>query len=228
MNDKQKVEYLVNELEKLLNTARKLLNSGKSKKKIDLKQVVREIKSRGDIAPVVPNYSQAKEFFGKSRVEKMVIKIDDFEIEEPSPPKPRKGRRTPQEVFEEKLKQERVNDFTCSDLVCFFRHCANEQGIRYAINWPKDMSQMKRLMKNEGGEFTNQEIVMMVEFLFYSKQNYLDKKRVSIGIFSTNWLNKIYQDAEDWVKDAYSTNQTNRKREWSGDKNEVTSIGGLN
>lgn len=63
----------------------------------------------------------------------------------------------------------------------------------------------------------------MIEFLFLSDQNYLDKNRLGIGVLSSGWVNTIYKDMLLWVDDKYvprkqqdtKTARSVKNREWS-------------
>lgn len=165
---------------------------------------------------VYPDYEAVKDMLsdGKQQkrgsLSKRMVKPSNGETQT-------RKRRTPQEIFEEKLANEDFDSFNANDLVCFFRHCAAKKGIRYVANWKRDNAHMKKLQE----EFTNREIIAMIEFLFYSKQDYLEKKKLSIGIFMTGWLNTIYQDSQDWLEDKYVPRKKNQKpREWTEDKPE--------
>ena len=116
-------------------------------------------------------------------------------------------------------------------LVYYFREIAGEQGYKYVIsNIKKDMSIMKRLRNN----FSNREICGMIEFLYLSEQDYLDKSRLSINILGSNWINTIYADMKLWVEDKYIPRGVQEKRkksvkdrEWNKDvsNTEDVSIG---
>ena len=79
---------------------------------------------------------------------------------------------------------------------------------------------MKRLRAN----YDNREICGMIEFLYESDQDYLDKSRLSINILASSWINTIYADMKLWVDDKYIPRsvQTKKKksatqREWDKD-----------
>lgn len=240
---KQKLLSLASKLQEIAEELTDLaeeLESEKPKKKAKTKKKTTTKKKKTTSAPVTPNYEAANDFFRSyNRVAKMMkrgrvtdddedddMDVDFEEIEEK--PEPKK-RRTPQERFEDKMKRGAYDEFNSQDLVCFFRYCAERKGIRYVSHWSRDASVMKKLME----EFSVEEIIMMTEFLFFSDQDYLDKKRLTVGIFSTGWLSRIYQDADDWVNDRYVPDSQKKKqapavqREWKGDKDEDVAVGGL-
>lgn len=116
--------------------------------------------------------------------------------------------------------------FTTQDLCYFFRQKAEESGSRYVIaNMKRDMGIFKRLRDN----FSIQEILLMIEFVFSGDQTYLDVNRTQPTVLASNWVNKIYQDSIDWANDSYIdkktvTNKNTTKREWHSSKKK-TKIG---
>ena len=79
---------------------------------------------------------------------------------------------------------------------------------------------MKRLRTN----YSNREICGMIEFLYESDQDYLEKDRLSPNLLASQWVNTIYADMQLWVKDKYIPRsvQTKKKksvkqREWDKD-----------
>lgn len=115
------------------------------------------------------------------------------------------------------------------DLVYYFREIAEEHGEKYVIsNIKKDMAIMKRLLTN----YTTREICGMIEFLFDSEQDYLDKSRLSINLLASQWINTIYADMQLWVDDKYvpKSKQDKKKkavkqREWSSEDKNTSSVG---
>lgn len=115
------------------------------------------------------------------------------------------------------------------DLVYYFREIAEECGFKYTIsNIKKDMAIMKRLRAN----YENREICGMIEFLYESDQDYLDKSRLSPNLLASSWVNTIYADMKLWVDDKYIPRSVQTKkaknikqREWDKDvaqtKNDV-------
>ena len=121
-----------------------------------------------------------------------------------------------------------IDTFGVRDLIFFFKETAKEGGYNYFIsNIQKDMGIMKKLKTG----YSNREICGMIEFLFLSEQNYLDKKRLSVGILVSSWVNTIYADTMLWVEDNYKPNKKNKKQlkgEWNNHSEDDTSlIGGF-
>ena len=79
---------------------------------------------------------------------------------------------------------------------------------------------MKRLKTN----YSNREICVMIEFLYESDQDYLEKDRLSPNLLASQWVNTIYADMQLWVKDKYVPRSVQakkknnvRQREWDKD-----------
>ena len=114
--------------------------------------------------------------------------------------------------------EKNIDNLGTRDIVYYFRQIAEEQGYKYVIsNIKKDMAIAKRLRSN----FTNGEICAMIEFLFESDQDYLDKNGLSLNILGSSWINTIYADMKLWVEDKYIPKSVKSKqkknikqREW--------------
>lgn len=139
------------------------------------------------------------------------------------PTRERKASSSPYDSFLRKYQnlEETVDKFGTRDLVYYFREIAEESGYKYTIsNIKKDMAIMKRLRAN----YNNREICGMIEFLYESDQDYLDKNRLSPNLLASSWVNTIYADMKLWVEDKYiprsvkSKSKSNTKqREWDRD-----------
>lgn len=131
-------------------------------------------------------------------------------------PKPKKSA-----TFEEKYAnlEETVDSFTTSDLMYFFREKAKEAGVKYVIpNIKRDMGVFKKLKAN----YSNREICLMIEFIFHSPQDYLDKAITQPTVLISAWCNTIYKDSIDWANDRYIPYKKHKSvREWTDDKKET-------
>ena len=118
-----------------------------------------------------------------------------------------------------------IEDFTPFDLVTFFKVKAEDSNSRYVISNGRDCGAMKKLQKN----FSNEEICLMVEFMFESDQNYLDKKTLQPTVLISGWQTTIFNDSQLWFNDEYTpkkkTKKEKPKREWSGDNKNTAKIG---
>ena len=141
--------------------------------------------------------------------------------ESPKPPtRKRSGSSSPYESFIRKYNnlEETIDDLGTRDLIYYFREIAQEQGYKSVIsNIKKDMAIMKRLKNN----YSTREICGMIEFLYESDQDYLEKDRLSPNVLASSWVNTIYADMKLWVEDKYvprsvKTKKKNniKQREW--------------
>lgn len=122
--------------------------------------------------------------------------------------------RSPYEVFLKKYYdiENTVDNLGTRDLVYYFREIAQEKGYKYVIsNIKKDMAIIKRLKEN----YSNREICGMIEFLYESDQDYLDKDRLSLNILASQWINTIYADMKLWVDDLYTPKSVQAKKKKS-------------
>lgn len=121
-----------------------------------------------------------------------------------------------------------VDRFNSVDLVLYFKTKANEAGYPfYVANMAKEAKNMKRLMEI----YPQKEICAMIEFLYFSEQDYLEKNRLSVGLMTSRWATTIHEDTMLWVEDRYvPRSKTSRKPvrqhkgEWSSG-NSVSSVG---
>ena len=107
-----------------------------------------------------------------------------------------------------------IDSFKTRDLVYYFKKVAEEAKCKYVIsNIQKDMHIFKVLMQN----YTNREICGMIEFLYNSEQDYLDKERLSPNILASQWINTIYADFKLWIEDMYvpKSKKKHHNREWT-------------
>ena len=140
------------------------------------------------------------------------------------PTRQRKGSSTPYDSFIRKYNdlEETIDSLGTRDLVYYFREVSQESGHKYVIsNMKKDMAIMKRLREN----YSNREICGMIEFLYESDQDYLDKDRLSPNLLASQWVNTIYADMQLWVEDKYIPKSVQAKkkknikqREWDKDE----------
>ena len=153
----------------------------------------------------------------------------------PKPPsRQRNTSSTPYDIFIRKYNnlEDRIDDLGTRDLVYYFREIAQENGFKYVIsNIKKDMAIMKRLRTN----YSNREICGMIEFLYESDQDYLEKDRLSPNLLASSWVNTIFADMQLWVEDKYIPRSVQNKKkknvskgEWDKERGSKTSsIGGV-
>lgn len=107
-----------------------------------------------------------------------------------------------------------IDSFKTRDLTYYFREVAEEAGYKYVIsNIQKDMHIFKVLLQS----YSSREICGMIEFLYNSEQDYLDKERLSPNILASRWINTVYADFKLWVEDRYvpKSKKKHQNREWS-------------
>ena len=116
-----------------------------------------------------------------------------------------------------------MENFSTRDLVYYFREIAQQNGGHYVIaNIKKEMAIMKRVRES----YSAKEICAMIEFLFLSEQDYLDKARLSPGILSSSWCNTIYADMQLWVDDQYKPKSAEKTSKRKKSQHEWDSISG--
>ena len=156
---------------------------------------------------------------------------EELPKETPKPPsRQKKQPNSPYEVFLRKYShlEDTIDDLGTRDLVYYFREVAQENGYKYVIsNIQKDMAIMKRVRAN----YDNREICGMIEFLYESDQDYLEKDRLSPNLLASSWVNTIYADMKLWVEDKYiprsvksKKSKQNTRGEWKS-SDEETVIG---
>lgn len=157
---------------------------------------------------------------------------EELPKETPKPPsRQRREPTSPYEVFLRKYShlEDTIDDLGTKDLVYYFREVAKENGYKYVIsNIQKDMAVMKKARTN----FDNREICGMIEFLYESDQDYLEKDRLSPNLLVSSWVNTIYADMQLWVEDKYVPRSVqskkpkyNTKGEWNSEIEYKTEIG---
>ena len=140
-------------------------------------------------------------------------------------------KKSPQELFMTKYYdlENNIDSFGTSDILYFFVQKASENGVKYVIaNFAKDMTCAKKLLSN----YSPREVCLMIEFLFESGQTYLDVHNLNLGVISSRWCNKIYQDSMLWVDDEYvetpkrnSSKSSRPKREWERSNSNSVKVG---
>lgn len=130
--------------------------------------------------------------------------------------------------YVEKLKEQRYEDFTSRDILFFFKDYAKKEGIPFYSNLQQDIKYMANI-KQAKNTYSNQEILGIIQFIFISDQDYLDKRKVSPSILCSTWMNTLYADASDFangkyvpksqkVKENKNVTKFKKEREWQGDR----------
>lgn len=153
------------------------------------------------------------------------------EVEKESPKK--KSKRNAESSYTRFLRkyydlENSIDSFGTKDLLFFFREKSRESGNHYVIaNMQRDMGIFKRLQE----DFSVEEILLMIEFIFSGDQTYLNVSHTQPTVLVSNWINSIYPDSILWSKDEYVDkkdfykNKNRTTREWSSKENNTTKIG---
>lgn len=141
--------------------------------------------------------------------------------------------------YAEKLNKREFDKFSSRDLLFYFKDKAKVNGIKFVSTIQNDIRYMNNL-KQARKNYEVAELMVMIEFLFDSEQDYLDKCTLHPGIFVTSWVNTIYRDTELWIDGNYvprskklnskkvRLEEFKKNREWQGNttKNENENIKG--
>ena len=121
-----------------------------------------------------------------------------------------------------------IDDFKTKDLLYLFRQVAYDSGNRYVIaNFAKDMHIFKKLQEN----YTPREIWNMIDFVYNSEQNYMDRSNFSPNILVSSWCNTLFNDSQKYIKGEYIPLNRSKKskkgsqltrREWSNNSDNST------
>lgn len=156
------------------------------------------------------------------------LSLSNEDLQPPQSNKPKKReKKNAYDLFLKKYSKlsESIDSLNTKELLYLFRQIAEDSGYKYVIaNFKKDMAIMKKLRDN----YSNKEIWDMIDFLYNSEQDYLDKSRLSPNILVSQWCNTVYSDSQLYIEGEFSSKpvKTKRKkqlknREWS--KSEKTS-----
>ena len=142
----------------------------------------------------------------------------------PDEPKRERRQKTDEnyERYLRKAESGRQDEFTGLDLVYFFRDASREAGYRYSIS---NLFMETSCMKNLLNEYTPTEICDMINFIFKSGQDYMNKATCSPHLISSNWRNTLYPDSQAWLAGEYVGKKSKhiKKREW-GEKKQAPDI----
>lgn len=131
--------------------------------------------------------------------------------------------------FMQKLADELFSQFDHKDWFQYFVHKAQEQNVKYLTrNYAKEYAIIKSIM----GEMTWRELKDMIDFVFDSNQDMVEKRTVGLWILSKGWINSVYQNTLLWKEGKYKPKTApKRNREWQPEVAIEASrkeIGGLN
>ena len=115
----------------------------------------------------------------------------------------------------DKIERGDIEKLSSKDIMDFYKDTARNSGVKYIDSKP--IISMSNINLAKKRDYSVEEILVMIEFLYTSEQDYLDKRKLHPGILLTGWCNKIYSDSQDWLKDEYKTDTKKKHvtREWS-------------
>lgn len=145
---------------------------------------------------------------------------NDLDVIRPTPIKqagkkaPEKGKANDNNKarFLAKLEDELFHDFDYKDWFQYFVHKAQSHNVRYITrNYAKEYAILKSIMD----EMSFVEIKDMIDFVFDSNQDMVEKRTVGIWILSKGWINSVYQNSVLWKEGKYKPKTApKRNREW--------------
>ena len=111
-----------------------------------------------------------------------------------------------------KLSEGEFNAFDHKDWFNYFCYKASEHGVKYITrNYAKEYAIIKSIM----GEMSYTELKDMIDFVFDSPQDIVEKQTVGLWILSKGWINTIYQNTLLWKQGKYKPKTPQkRNREW--------------
>lgn len=124
--------------------------------------------------------------------------------------------------YTQKIKDGREDEITLQDLRYFFIDTANEAGIKYVTpNIPAEYKVYKMLLERG---YTQKEIMVMIEFIFLSDQDYLEKGRTTPRVLLSNWCNTIYYDSQKWLNGEYHPRKKKAEKKIKWETPEKTEV----
>ena len=124
------------------------------------------------------------------------------------------------ERFLAKLEEEAFHEFDYKEWYQYFVWKAKQHGVPYLTrNYAKEYAILKSLMN----ELSWLDIKNMIDFLFDSDQDIIDKRTIGLWALSKGWINTIYQNTQLWIRGEYKPkNSPKRNREWIGNASEAS------
>lgn len=109
------------------------------------------------------------------------------------------------------------------DLLDYFILQAKKNNVRYVVtNIQKELRPFKILLEKG---VTKEEIINMIDFIFNSPQNYINKEEATPLILYSTWFHKILEDSKAWKEGKYNPHKKKKVvREWKKDKSNKDNI----
>lgn len=127
--------------------------------------------------------------------------------------------------FLQKLEDEAFYEMDEKDWFQYFVHKAQENGVRYITrNYAKEYAIIKSILN----ELSWLDLKNMIDFVFDSNQDIVDKRTVGIWILSKGWINSIFQSTQLWKAGQYKPKSAPKhNREWVAEASSKSSGTGL-
>jgi hypothetical protein len=127
--------------------------------------------------------------------------------------------------FQSKLEEEAFHEFDHKDWFQYFVYKAQSKGIRYITrNYAKEYAIIKSILN----ELSWVDLKNMIDFVFDSNQDIVDKRTVGLWILSKGWINSIFQSTNLWLAGEYKPkNAPTHNREWVAEASRKDSGTGL-
>jgi hypothetical protein len=127
--------------------------------------------------------------------------------------------------FLAKLEEEAFAEMDEKDWFQYFVHKANEKGVRYITrNYAKEYAIIKSILN----ELSWLDVKNMIDFVFESNQDIVDKRTVGLWVLSKGWINSIFQSTQLWIAGQYKPKSAPlHNREWVAEASSKSSGTGL-
>jgi hypothetical protein len=127
--------------------------------------------------------------------------------------------------FLTKLEEELFPEMDEKDWFQYFVHKAQQHGIRYITrNYAKEYAIIKSILN----ELSWVDLKNMIDFVFDSNQDIVDKRTVGLWVISKGWINSIYQSTQLWIAGQYKPKSApSHNREWVAEASSKKSGTGL-
>ena len=112
-----------------------------------------------------------------------------------------------------------------TSLLSYFKFKADSAGYKYLIsNYAVATKPFKDCLAKG---LTYDEVKLMIDFVYDSEQDYVDKKQVTPRLFISNFVNSLYPDSQEWSKGEYVSRKKKNisKRGWTGSTENKVTIG---
>ena len=112
-----------------------------------------------------------------------------------------------------------IEGFDTLDLTYYFKEKSKEYGVTY---WVRNITRDRAVFRKLREHYTNKEITDMIDFLYMSDQNYLDKNRLAPTVLVSGWNPTIYADSRLWLEGNYKPKKDAKLvSEWDGKENQI-------